>query len=223
MREVEVTDEFLRMNTTSRGQWTAAQLAVLGVPWPPPNGWKKRVLGMKISAHTADEFVKAATAFRSRGRRERETWELPDGEGELRAELEKLQSMPFNATTTSEDESRRLYRIKLSVASNPRRPDMVRIRVTQRDIDKGVRGNGEQCPIARALKRATGRYWFVSSYYCRDESGSRSGPLIALPVAVTEFVNKFDKRGGRLMVKPTAFDIPGIKRKTSEQPKETDR
>ena len=70
---------------------------------------------------------------------------------------------------------------------------MVRIRVTQKDIEKGVRGNGEQCPIARALKRVTGRYWFVSSIYCRDESGSRSGPHIVLPVAVSEFVKTGDR------------------------------
>jgi len=29
---------------TARGGWTKASLASLGVPWPPPAGWKDRLL-----------------------------------------------------------------------------------------------------------------------------------------------------------------------------------
>jgi len=29
---------------TARGGWTKASLASLGVPWPPPAGWKQRLL-----------------------------------------------------------------------------------------------------------------------------------------------------------------------------------
>jgi hypothetical protein len=30
---------------TPRGGWTRAQLAEWGVPWPPPKGWRQRLLG----------------------------------------------------------------------------------------------------------------------------------------------------------------------------------
>lgn len=33
--------EVLATATGARGGWTAKQLAVWGVPWPPPKGWRK--------------------------------------------------------------------------------------------------------------------------------------------------------------------------------------
>lgn len=30
---------------TLKGGWTKADLASLGVPWPPPKGWRKRLEG----------------------------------------------------------------------------------------------------------------------------------------------------------------------------------
>jgi broad specificity polyphosphatase/5'/3'-nucleotidase SurE len=32
---------------TSNGGWTKESLALLGVPWPPPRGWKKRLERVK--------------------------------------------------------------------------------------------------------------------------------------------------------------------------------
>jgi hypothetical protein len=29
---------------TEKGGWTKASLASLGVPWPPPQGWKERLI-----------------------------------------------------------------------------------------------------------------------------------------------------------------------------------
>ena len=29
---------------TAKGGWTKAQLAEWGVPWPPPKGWKERLI-----------------------------------------------------------------------------------------------------------------------------------------------------------------------------------
>jgi hypothetical protein len=36
---------------TARGGWTAKQLAEWGVPWPPPQGWKRRLQQGKPETH----------------------------------------------------------------------------------------------------------------------------------------------------------------------------
>lgn len=38
-REIEVV-----MRPSARGGWTREQLRKLGVPWPPPKGWRKAIL-----------------------------------------------------------------------------------------------------------------------------------------------------------------------------------
>jgi hypothetical protein len=39
------------------GGWTREQLAVLGVPWPPPAGWARDTLGKTITPALAAEFL----------------------------------------------------------------------------------------------------------------------------------------------------------------------
>jgi hypothetical protein len=39
----QVTSAEIEAAQTPNGGWTRAQLAVWGVPWPPPRGWKKRL------------------------------------------------------------------------------------------------------------------------------------------------------------------------------------
>jgi len=36
---VVVTREFIMSGRSPNGAWTRAQLALIGVPWPPVNGW----------------------------------------------------------------------------------------------------------------------------------------------------------------------------------------
>jgi hypothetical protein len=43
-----VTKEWLRKHATIHGAWTRAQLAVLGVAWPPPKGWQRDIAGTSI-------------------------------------------------------------------------------------------------------------------------------------------------------------------------------
>jgi hypothetical protein len=52
-----ITDEFLEQNKTERGGWTKAQLAILGVAWPPARGWKWTAIGKTISDDDARRFV----------------------------------------------------------------------------------------------------------------------------------------------------------------------
>jgi hypothetical protein len=46
MAETRPTRREIEAAKTANGGWTKAQLAEWGVPWPPPPGWKKRLLGL---------------------------------------------------------------------------------------------------------------------------------------------------------------------------------
>ena len=39
-----LTNALISEVATERGAWTRAQLGFLGVPWPPPKGWRKRLV-----------------------------------------------------------------------------------------------------------------------------------------------------------------------------------
>jgi hypothetical protein len=39
-----ITAEEIEAAKTPKGGWTKKQLAKWGVPWPPPQGWKKQLL-----------------------------------------------------------------------------------------------------------------------------------------------------------------------------------
>lgn len=41
----ESIKEKIKRLQTAGGGWTKADLASLGVPWPPPKGWRKRLEG----------------------------------------------------------------------------------------------------------------------------------------------------------------------------------
>jgi hypothetical protein len=45
---------------TPRGGWTRAQLAEWGVPWPPPRGWRQRLLRQASTAGQAETDPPAA-------------------------------------------------------------------------------------------------------------------------------------------------------------------
>lgn len=69
----------------------------------------------------------------------------------------------------------------------------MRVTVTARDIKKGVQGDADSCPIARALRRALGMrrgIAVVGSYYTM---GPGFGSRHALPRHVAAFVYAFDR------------------------------
>ncbi len=53
-----ITAELIEAARSERGGWSKAQLALLGVSWPPQAGWKATVIGRPISKGDADRFVK---------------------------------------------------------------------------------------------------------------------------------------------------------------------
>jgi hypothetical protein len=54
---VTVTAELIEAGRSERGGWSKAQLALLGVPWPPPAGWKEVVVGRAIPRPDAKRFL----------------------------------------------------------------------------------------------------------------------------------------------------------------------
>jgi hypothetical protein len=49
-RNPHPTAEEIEAARTEGGGWTRAQLAVWGVPWPPPHGWKQRLVAPRSAA-----------------------------------------------------------------------------------------------------------------------------------------------------------------------------
>ena len=58
MEYVVVTRSLMLSGMSKKGGWSKEQLSLLGVKWPPPSGWRRRVESfLIISGDTAKEFV----------------------------------------------------------------------------------------------------------------------------------------------------------------------
>ncbi|BBL73188.1 hypothetical protein [Methylomagnum ishizawai] len=55
-RQFVITREWAETYKTPAGGWTKAQLAAIGVAWPPPRGWLKEVVGMAIDEAARHAF-----------------------------------------------------------------------------------------------------------------------------------------------------------------------
>jgi hypothetical protein len=76
---------------------------------------------------------------------------------------------------------------------------IMKIHVTQEDIEQGKRFECDHCPVALAIKRTTGMSVSVHS----DKISLASGQFTT-PVEVVAFIDMFD---GRLAVQPFEFEI----------------
>lgn len=54
---IPVTKEMIEAGKSLRGGWSKAQLAMLGVPWPPSSGWKSVVVGRHIKQSELERFL----------------------------------------------------------------------------------------------------------------------------------------------------------------------
>lgn len=93
----------------------------------------------------------------------------------------------------------------------------MKVKVVKQDITSGVKCDGEQCPVARAIARATAHR--IGSVVVESESitiydeydgDSYYKPRqVATPESVRHFVNRFDQN---LRVKPFEFelDVEGV-------------
>ena len=85
----------------------------------------------------------------------------------------------------------------------------VRVRVTQDDIDAGVRGDCTSCPVARAVARVVPAGWLVD-VGLSTVAIFKPGRLLAamdfhLPDDVVERITRFDEQGE---MEPFEFDLP---------------
>lgn len=70
---------------------------------------------------------------------------------------------------------------------------MVRIEVTQEDIDQGKRGDARACPIALAAQRAGVELRAYSLSYDIYRDGQRTQKVIPWPPGVTGWMDRFDR------------------------------
>ena len=52
-----ITQELINQGKSARGGWSRAQLLLLGISWPPKNGWRKEVHGLHITLDAAAKFI----------------------------------------------------------------------------------------------------------------------------------------------------------------------
>ncbi len=43
-----ITAEWIEAHATEKGGWKRRQLKQIGVPWPPPKGWKDEASGRQV-------------------------------------------------------------------------------------------------------------------------------------------------------------------------------
>jgi hypothetical protein len=55
---VKITKAFVYRGRPATGGWTKRQLEILGVPWPPQDGWIKRITGNTLTDEAAAEFLR---------------------------------------------------------------------------------------------------------------------------------------------------------------------
>lgn len=54
---VTITNDLIESGKSAAGGYSKAQLALLGVAWPPISGWKRQVIGRQITSYEATSFV----------------------------------------------------------------------------------------------------------------------------------------------------------------------
>jgi len=81
----------------------------------------------------------------------------------------------------------------------------MRINVTADDIANGVHKDCERCPVALAVKRATG---CVNCDVTADTIYATGMPVFTTPRSVQEFIARFDRE---YPVQPFSFYLKGLK------------
>lgn len=77
----------------------------------------------------------------------------------------------------------------------------MKITVTKQDISRGIPKNFRRCPIARAIRRATG----IKDVKALPGYASVLGRYTHLPLVATDFIYRFD---AGVDVEPFTFSLP---------------
>ncbi len=54
---MKLTNDILLKGCSDNGGWNYAQFELLGIPVPPPKGWKKRIVGMEYPDAVITAFL----------------------------------------------------------------------------------------------------------------------------------------------------------------------
>lgn len=81
----------------------------------------------------------------------------------------------------------------------------MKIQVTEEDVRVGLPMSGEECPVARAMQRATGETWTVSTRYAFLKRPDQGTVTVRLPREVRQFTAAFDMDEP---VAPLEFEFP---------------
>lgn len=54
---ITLTKELIKNGASLKGGYTKAQLNILGIDWPPPNGWLKSLIGKSISDADYNKYI----------------------------------------------------------------------------------------------------------------------------------------------------------------------
>jgi hypothetical protein len=92
-----------------------------------------------------------------------------------------------------------------------RRRSMVKVTVTQQDIENGIRGNCDNCPIALAISRAFNAraYAGISSFNLRSRYGDETrweSRWVRLPSEAKRWQEEFDLQGPEKS-SPISFEV----------------
>lgn len=78
---LKVSKEFMQLAASGEGGWNKAQLALLGVSWPPQKGWMTKIIGLDVPE---DVWAKVLQLRGNAGRvRQRKPQDAPGAQGEL--------------------------------------------------------------------------------------------------------------------------------------------
>ena len=80
-----------------------------------------------------------------------------------------------------------------------------RIMVTQAHIDRGNRMNGQTCPVALALKEATGTAWMVRTRTVSLDASPGCVDRWPLPLTIQRWIQRFDAHEN---VEPFVWHLP---------------
>ena len=82
---------------------------------------------------------------------------------------------------------------------------MISVEVTQSDIDQGEKQACEHCPIAIAVRRASGGYPWVGRFFI-SVTTAEGHVEYATPHSVYDFIDRFDE-AGKIAVEPFGFEL----------------
>lgn len=74
---MRLTHEIIEAGCSGTGGYNARQLALFGVEWPPPKGWKARLVGTWVDNEIVDDFLTL------KGKRKRKSKGLSSGQRDL--------------------------------------------------------------------------------------------------------------------------------------------